>query len=121
MKTMMFLDWDEFGRLGSPSHLVSATSSSLITYVSSGFWGVSMFILGILGLFVVIVVGCVLGWDWWSGEYEKAQSRKGAGRRGKSEGSGSWADMEEGKGKILSASEFGMKDGGSVVGVGKSD
>lgn len=119
MKTMIFGDWDEYGRKGSPSHLVSASSNSFLAYAGSGLWGLSMAILGFVVLFVVVVVSCVTGWDWWSGEYEKAQN--GKGRRGGSKASGSWADVELAKGRFLSAGELGMRGGGSVVGVGKSD
>jgi hypothetical protein len=121
MKTMEFLAWDEFGRKGSPSHLLSTTSNSFVSYISSGLWGVSMFILGVLVLFVVVCVVCVFGWDRWSGEYDKAQS--GKGRMGKSQRGGSWVggDVEKAKGKFLSAHELGMRGAGSVVGVGKSD
>ncbi|KAF9692804.1 hypothetical protein EKO04_009168 [Ascochyta lentis] len=119
MKTMVFGEWDEFGRKGSPSHLVSVSSSGLITYASSGFWGLSMSILGFMMVFVLVVVSCVVGWDWWSGEYEKAQLEKNRG--GGSKGSGSWTDVEQAKERFRSASELGMRSGGSVVGVGKSD
>ncbi|UPX17445.1 uncharacterized protein EKO05_0007798 [Ascochyta rabiei] len=77
MKTMVFGEWDEFGRKGSPTHLVSAYSNGVVTYASSGFWGLSVAILGFIVVFVLSVVGCVVGWDWWSGEYEKAQHGKG--------------------------------------------
>ncbi|KAF2628476.1 hypothetical protein BU25DRAFT_366258 [Macroventuria anomochaeta] len=121
MRTMDFEDWDEFGRKGSPSHLVTASSKGLVAYASSGFWGLSMAILGFVVLFVVVVVACVLGWDWWSGGYEKVQNGESAGRRAGSKGSGTWTDVEKAKGRFLSASELGMRGGGSVVGVGKND
>ncbi|KAF1359727.1 hypothetical protein EJ07DRAFT_178183 [Lizonia empirigonia] len=38
MKTMIFGDWDEYGRKGSPSHLVSASSNSFLAYAGSGLW-----------------------------------------------------------------------------------
>lgn len=119
MKTMIFDEWDEFGRKGSPTRLVSVSSNSLTTYAASGFWGLSMAIFGFIVVFVVIVVGCVLGWDWWSGEYEKAQVEKS--RRGGSKGSGSWTDVEKAKGRFLSAGELGLNGAGNEVGVGKSD
>lgn len=119
MKTMMVEEWDRYGRKGSPLHLVSASSSSLVTYAGSGFWGLSVAILGVMVLFMVVVVGCMLSWDWWGDEYEKAQN--GKGRRGGSKGSGSWTDVEQAKGKFLSAGELGMRGGGDVVGIGKSD
>jgi hypothetical protein len=120
MRTMEFLDWDEFGRKGSPAHLASTTSDWFVRHISSGFWSLSMFILGALVLFVVICVAAVLGWDWYSGDYEKAQSRKGRSRSG---GSGGWTgtDVEKAKGRFLSASELGMRGTGNVVGIGKSD
>lgn len=119
MRIMMFEDWDEYGRKGSPGHLVSSSSSGVVRYASSGFWALSAVILGVLVLFVVGVVVCVLGWERYGAEVERANLEKG--RRGGSKGSGSWTDVEKAKGRFLSASELGVRGSGSVVGVGKSD
>ena len=118
MKTMIFDEWDEFGRKGSPSHLASAFSNSLVLYVSSGFWGLVMAILGVLVIFVSFVVSCVVGWDWWSSEHKRTQARKGQndGSRGREGG-----DMEKARGMFLSAGKLGMTDGRNFVGAGKSD
>ncbi|KAF1927584.1 uncharacterized protein M421DRAFT_421426, partial [Didymella exigua CBS 183.55] len=118
MKTMMFEDWDEFGRKGSPLHLVSSSSSGVAKYAASGIWSLSITILGFMVAFVVIVLGVVYIMEWYSGEYDKAQS--GKNRRSASKGSGNWTDVEAAKERILSVSELGMRAGGSVVGVGKS-
>lgn len=119
MKMMMFEDWDEFGRKGSPWHLVSSSSSGVVKYAGSGFWSLSITILGFMVAFVVVVLSVVYAIERYSGEYDKAQS--GKGRRGASKGSGSWTDVEAAKGKFQSAGELGMRGDGSVVGVGKSD
>ena len=122
MKMMMFDEWDEFGRKGSLGHLVASSTAGLVRYASSGFWGLSVAVLGFLVLFVGAVVACLLGWEWYSGEYEGARSGKGlGGRRGGSKGGGSWGDVEKAKGRFLSASELGLRGGGSVIGIGKSD
>jgi hypothetical protein len=122
MKIMMFEDWDEFGRKGSPSHLIKHFSNFVIAYAASGFWGLSMAILGFIVMFVVVVVGCVLGWDWHNGTsaFEKAQVGKRMVGRAESKGNGSWTDVEKGKGhgRLLSASE-GLRAAGSAV--AKSD
>lgn len=118
MKTMIFDEWDEFGRKGSPSHLVFASSNSLIMYASSGFGGLSVTILGLMVVFVGFVVSCMVGRDWWIGEYERMQRGKE-----KNEGSGLRAreDVEKARGKFSSAGELGMRGEGNVVGFGKSD
>lgn len=118
MEMMMFEDWDEFGRKGSPAHLVSSSSSGIVRYAASGFWRLSVTILGFMVAFIVVVLGVVYAIERYSGEYDKAQTGK---RRGTSSGSGSWTDVEAAKGRFLSTGKLGVKAGGSTVGVGKSD
>lgn len=119
MKMMNFEDWDEFGRKGSPLHLVSSSSSGVAKYAASGIWSLSITILGFVVAFVVIVLGTVYAIEWYSGDYGKAQS--GKSRRSASKGSGSWTDVEAAKGRFLSASQLGERASASIVGVGKSD
>lgn len=122
MRIMMYDEWDEDGRKGSPGHLVWSSSRGVVRYAASGLWAASVVVLGALGLFVVGVVACVLGWERYGGEYERAQSGKdGSARRGGSKGSVSWTDVEKARGRFLSAAELGVRGTGSVVGVGKSD
>ncbi|KAF2028830.1 hypothetical protein EK21DRAFT_101569 [Setomelanomma holmii] len=116
---MNFHDWDAHGQIGTPSHLISATSDTLVDYISSGVWSLFVFIMAIIGLFVVLCLFCIFGCGLGKDEYEKAQTGK---RRG-SKRTGSWAgnDVENAKGRFRSAEELGLRSGGRVVGVGKSD
>lgn len=122
MKIMMFEEWDEFGRKGSPRHLITHSSKSVVAYAASGFWQLSMAILGFIVVFVLVVVACVLGIDWYNGNssFEKAQAGKrmvgNAGSKGS--GSGSWRDVEKGHGRFPSVHEA-MRSAGSAV--AKSD
>ncbi|KAJ4370178.1 hypothetical protein N0V86_008914 [Didymella sp. IMI 355093] len=112
MKMMMFEDWDEFGRKGSPSHLVSSSSSGVMKYAASGFWSLSITILAFMVAFVVIVLGVVYAIETYNGEYDKAQKGKG---------SGNWTDVEAATGKFMSTGRQSMRDGGSAVGASKSE
>ena len=119
MQMMMFDDWDEFGRKGSPVHLLSSGSSSVMRYANSGFWSLSVAILGFMVAFVVLVLGAVYAVEKCSGEF--GQAGKGKARRSASKGGGSWTDVEAAKGKFLSVSGPGGRVGGSAAGVEKSD
>lgn len=119
MQMMMFDDWDEFGRKGSPVHLLSSGSIGVVRYAKSGFWRLSIAILGFMVAFVVLVLGVVYAVEKYSGEF--GQAGKGKGRRSASKGSGSWTDVEAAKGKFLSVGELGGRVGGSAAGVEKSD
>ncbi|KAJ4993179.1 hypothetical protein SVAN01_01154 [Stagonosporopsis vannaccii] len=122
MHIVMFDEWDEYGRKGSPGHLVSSSSRGVVKYAASGFWGASMVVLGALVLFVGGVVTCVMGWERYGGEYERAQGSKGDdGRRSGSKGSGSWTDVEKAKGRFLKPGQLTVSGSGTVTGVGKSD
>jgi hypothetical protein len=114
---MSFLKWDSHGQVGTPSHLVNAASDSLVTYISSGAWALFVFVLAIVGLFVVLCLFCIFAFGGGD-EYGNAQKGKKGVRR-----SGSWSgrDVESGKGRFRSAEELGLKAGGRVVGVGKRD
>jgi hypothetical protein len=119
MRMMMFEDWDEFGRRGSPAHFLSSGSSGVVRYAKSGVWSLSFTILGAMVAFVVLVLGVVYAVEKYSGEY--SQARQGKGRRSASKGSGSWTDVEAAKGKFSSAGDLGARVGGSAAGVEKSD
>ncbi|KAF3046992.1 hypothetical protein E8E12_010059 [Didymella heteroderae] len=119
MKMMMFEDWDEFGRKGSPLHALSSSSRGVVKYAASGFWSLSITVLSFMVAFVVVVLGVVYTIEAFNGEYDQAQ--KGKGRRSASKGSGSWTDVEAAKGRFLSTGELGTRSGASAVGAGKSD
>jgi hypothetical protein len=110
---MNFHDWDAHGEKGTSAHLVSSASDSFLRLITSGVWSLFVFILAIIGLFVVLCLFCI----FWCGsaveyEYEKAQS--GKRRAGAS-------DVENVKGRFMTAEELGLRSGARVVGVGKSD
>lgn len=111
-RTMAFHDWDIHGRKGTPAHLLSSFFDAFITYMSSGVWAIFIFALSIFSLFFLICLFCIFGWGFWKGEYEQAQHGK---RR-----SGGVNDIEQAK-RFKSAEELGLRNGGRVVGVGKSD
>lgn len=111
-RTMVFHEWDSNGRKGTPSHLFSFLSNALRTYLSSSFWALLVFLLAIIGVFVVICTFCILGCGFWDDEYEKAQHGK------KRVGGGN--DVEKAR-RFRSAEELGFRGGGKVVGIGKSD
>lgn len=119
MNMMMYEDWDEFGHKGSPLHLLSSSSGGVVKYAASGFWSLSITILGAMVAFVVCVLGVVYAIEKHSGEYGQAQKRKG--RKSASKGSGSWTDVEAAKGRFLSTGELGGRLGGSAAGIEKSD
>lgn len=77
-----------------------------------------MAILGFIVVFVLVVVGCVLGWDWYNGTsaFEKAQVGKRMAGKAESQGHRGWTDVEKGKGhgKLLSVSE-GLRVAGSAI------
>lgn len=118
-KSMWFHDWDDHGKKGTPSHLLNTASDSFVEYISSGVWALFLFILAIMALFVVICLFCIFGFGWHKDEYERAQHGK---RRSSGRGSGSWGtnDVEKAR-RFKSAEELGLRSGGKVVGVGKSD
>lgn len=118
-KAMWFHDWDTHGKKGTPAHLVNSASDSLVAYISSGVWSLFLFILAVIAFFVVICLFCIFGFGWHKDEYERAQHGK---RRGSGKNSGNWGgnDVEKAR-KFRSAEELGIRTGGRVVGVGKSD
>tara|TARA_R110002003_G_scaffold235_14_gene17059 strand:- start:8019 stop:8846 length:828 start_codon:yes stop_codon:yes gene_type:complete len=119
MHTMRFHDWDAHGRIGTPAHLVSAVSGTVGEYISSGVWSMFVFIMAVIGLFVVLCLFCIFGCGFGGDEYERAQTGKRSGKR--RTGSRSGSDVEKAKGRFRSAEELGMRSAGRVVGVGKSD
>lgn len=118
MTMMMFEDWDEFGRKGSPAHALSSGSSGVVRYAASGFWSLSVAILGFVGAFVVLVLGVAYAVERYNGVYDQTPKGKG---RSVSKGSGSWTDVEAAKGRFSSAGELGGRVVGSTAGVEKSD
>lgn len=119
MRMMMFNDWDEFGHKGSPLHLLSSSLEGVVKYAASGFWSLSITILGVMVAFVVCVLAVVYAIEKYYGEFDQAQ--KGKWRRSASKGTGSWTDVEAAKGKSLSVGELNGRVGGSAAGVEKSD
>lgn len=101
--TMQFHDWDDYGKKGTTSHALSYGATSFVEYVASGFWGLFVFIIGVIALFVLACLVCIFGWGFWEDDYEKAQHGKHKrGRSGRgSRSSGSWrpSDVEMAKGR----------------------
>lgn len=108
-------------------YILNILPTPLLTYISSGAWALFAFIISVIALFVVLCLFCIFACG--KGEYEAAQR----GKRRRS-GRGSWSgnaagDVEKGnrdgigfaKGRFLSAEELGLRGGGRLVGVGKSD
>lgn len=121
MKMMLFEEWDDFGKKGSPWHAVKSAEGGVVGYAGRGIWQASGVVLGVVVLFMGLVVVGVLWCEGRTGAFEKASEGHGSrGGRGKSQGSGSWADVEKAGSRLLSAGDV-IKSGGSVVGVGKSD
>ena len=118
---MHFLDWDDHGHIGTPSHLFSRLLSSLTAFLTSGFWALFGFVMAVIIVFVVVVLLCVFGWEFWRDDYEKAQQGK---HRRKSSARDAEAGHHRGmKGRFKSAEELGLGLGrtGQVVGMGKGD
>lgn len=119
-RTMHFLAWDDHGQIGTPSHLFSSGTSSFVSFLTSGFWALFGFVMAVIIVFIVVVLMCVFGWEFWRDDYEKAQ--QGKHRRKSSVKIRS--DVESGKmrGRFKSAEELGLGlNRGEVVGMGKSD
>jgi hypothetical protein len=113
VRTMRFHDWDVHGQKGTPAHLVAKASDASLAWITSGVWSLFLFILAVIGLFVVLCLFCIFGFGGTNEyEYQRAQFGK---KRGVSN------DAEKGKGRFLSAEELGLRSGAKVVGVGKSD
>ncbi|KAF2278663.1 uncharacterized protein EI97DRAFT_371942 [Westerdykella ornata] len=128
-RTMVYSDWDSFGRKGTAAHFASSFGDWLVGYLDSGVWGLVVFVLGVMAVFVVVCVACMFGCEVCSDDYERAQNgkvREGRKRRGR----GRAADVEsgwrertrgKGKGRFKTPEELGLLGRGRVVGVGKSD
>ncbi|KAL6711425.1 hypothetical protein ACN47E_004359 [Coniothyrium glycines] len=118
-RTMWFLDWDENGKKGTASHVLNSAEGSLIDYATSGVWSLFIFILAIMALFIVMIIFVIFACGWNKDDYRQAQHGK---RKGVSRGSGTWGanDVEKAR-RFRSAEELGIRSGGTVVGVGKSD
>lgn len=119
-RIMRFLDWDAHGKKGTTAHMVNSASDSVLDYITSGVVGLLFFIMGIVALFVILCLFCIFGCGWSGDEYGSAQRGK---RRTNHRGSGSYKgnDVEKAKGRFMTAEELGLRSGGRVVGVGKSD
>ncbi|KAF2269921.1 hypothetical protein CC78DRAFT_529082 [Lojkania enalia] len=113
-QTMRYLEWDKFGERGTSSHFVSSLSASFLMFLDSGVWALFMFILGVIAVFMVVCMLCILSLEWWQDDYKKAQT----GKRRKSSGK---RDVEMGKLQFKSPEELGLLGRGRVVGLGKSD
>jgi hypothetical protein len=117
-RTMHWGEWDHHGRKGTPEHLLTKTVEGVGEWVGSTVLGLCVFVVAVMGLFVVLSLFCIFGWGFWKGEYQQAQSGKGSPHR-----TGKWGanDVERAKGRFQSPHELGLRTGGTVVGVGKSD
>ncbi|KAF1969085.1 hypothetical protein BU23DRAFT_245639 [Bimuria novae-zelandiae CBS 107.79] len=122
-RTIDFLAWDAHGRIGTPSHLLSYLLSAFAAFLTSGFWALFGFVMAVIVVFIVVVLLCVFGWEFWRDDYEKAQKGKHT-RKSSAKGR---ADVESGTGRakarFKSAEELGLglASRGQVVGMGKSD
>jgi hypothetical protein len=123
-RTMHYLAWDDHGKIGTPSHYFSSIITAFTSFLTSGFWALFGFIMAVIIVFIVVVLMCVFGWEFWRDDYEKAQQRKHR-RVSSVKGRG---DVESGvqgrmKGRFKSAEELGLglAGRGQVVGMGKSD
>lgn len=124
-RKMHFLAWDTYGQKGTPSHALSYATSSLTDFVSSSFWALLGSVMASIIVLIVVVLMCVLGWEFWKGDYEKAQQ----GKRRKSSAKNGRMDVETGasagrmEGRFKSAEELGLglASRGQVVGMEKGD
>ncbi|KAF9739616.1 hypothetical protein PMIN06_009158 [Paraphaeosphaeria minitans] len=124
-RTMHFLAWDTHGEKGTASHALSYGISSLMDFLSSSFWAILGFAMAVIVVFIVVLLMCIFGLEFWKDEYEKAQR----GKRRKSSVKSVRVDVEIGsgmgkiKGRFKSAEELGLEltSRGQVVGMGKSD
>ncbi|KAF1831146.1 hypothetical protein BDW02DRAFT_557512 [Decorospora gaudefroyi] len=107
--SMWFRDWDKHGKKGTVRHVFNSASERFVAFVGSGVWALGVFVVVVLALFCVVGLG---GRD----DYVVAQQ----GKRRK--GGGGSADLEAvGGRRFLGPEELGVRGGGRVVGVGKSD
>ncbi|KAL5403493.1 hypothetical protein PMIN03_009843 [Paraphaeosphaeria minitans] len=110
---------------GTASHALSYGISSLMDFLSSSFWAILGFAMAVIVVFIVVLLMCIFGLEFWKDEYEKAQR----GKRRKSSVKSVRVDVEIGsgmgkiKGRFKSAEELGLEltSRGQVVGMGKSD
>ncbi|KAI8943190.1 hypothetical protein NX059_001219 [Plenodomus lindquistii] len=112
MRKMWYRDWDENGRVNTFAHFVACVKGGFVRYVNSSVWALSIFILALMGLFVVVCSLCCLA----MGEghaYEKAQARKRMRSRG-------WVREDEERERGRGDLETGRRMEG-LLGVGKSD
>jgi hypothetical protein len=107
LHSMEFRDWDA---KGTSAQYIASTSDSL---VQSGAWGLFVFGLAVVALFVVVGVFCVF---WCGGMDEHGYERAQVGKRRTGN-----RDVESGRGRFLTAEELGLGMGARVVGVGKGD
>jgi hypothetical protein len=114
MRTMHLHDWDVHGEKGTPAHLVSSASDTFVDYISSGVWSLFIFIMAVIALFVVLCLFCAFGCGFRRDEYEYEKAQFGKKWVGAS-------DVENVKGRFMSAEELGLRSGARVIGVGKCD
>jgi hypothetical protein len=116
--SMWFRDWDKHGKKGTAEHIINSTSSSFVSYISSGVWSLLVFIVAVMALFVVVCLFVIFGCGWHKDDYVQAQQGK---RRSSGKGSGGgWGDVEAAR-RFRSPEELGLRGSGKVVGVGKRD
>lgn len=124
-RTMHFLAYDTHGEKGTASHALSYGTSFLTDFLSSSFWALLGFVTAVIIVFIVVLLMCIFGWEFWKDDYEKAQR----GKRRKSSVKVVRADVETSVGtekmkdRFKSAEELGLgfASRGQVVGMGKSD
>jgi hypothetical protein len=118
-RTMLWHEWDERGRKGTPGYVVSAVVDGVDEWVRSSVLGLFVFVGAVVGLFIVVCLFCIFGWGFWRDEYQQAQVGKGRTPRTAARWVGN--DVERARGRFLSPHELGMRTRGAVVGLGKSD
>ncbi|KAF2015022.1 hypothetical protein BU24DRAFT_226875 [Aaosphaeria arxii CBS 175.79] len=117
-KTMVFKDWDSFGKKGTTAHLLTSWGDSFMHWMDSGVWALFIFVFAVVGLFCVVCLLCVFGCDLWAtDDYEQAQHGKARDERRR----GKHGDVESGRPQFKSAEELGLMGRSKVVGVGKRD
>jgi hypothetical protein len=108
-KMMHFLEWDDFGRIGTFSHYISAWNYTLLNFLDAGVTNVLALVLGIVVLVVAICALCISGLGLFQDDYQQAQARKVK------------TGDEERRVGFRGPEELGLLGRGRVIGIGKSD
>lgn len=109
LQVMNFLEWDEFGRIGTWSHYVAAWNDTLLRFLDAGVTNVLALVFGIVVLVVVVCALCVAGFNLFQDDYQQAQAQKVKG------------GDEERRVGFRGPEELGLLGRGRVIGIGKSD